>query len=94
VPEQRSELLSVMQSLERMGWLNAEPQENPARPPTAWEINPLMRARFARRAAEERVSRRQAKECIAATLARVRQSPGLGVAARAENDSLAASGVA
>ena len=93
-PEQRSELLSVMQSLETMGWLKAEPQENPARPPTAWEVNPLVLTRFARRAAEERAARRQAKERIAATLARVRLAPGLGVAARAENDSLAASGVA
>jgi hypothetical protein len=34
-PEQRNELLSVMQSLETMGWLKTEAQENPARPPTA-----------------------------------------------------------
>jgi hypothetical protein len=74
-PEQRHELLSVMQSLETMGWLKAEPQENPAQPPTAWEVNPLVRKRFARRAAEERMARQQAKARIAATLARVRQAP-------------------
>lgn len=76
-PEQRHELLSVMQSLETMGWLRAEPQENPARPPTAWEVNPLVRERFARRATEERMARQQAKARIAATLVRVRQAPGV-----------------
>jgi hypothetical protein len=91
-PEQRHELLSVMQSLETMGWLKAEPQENPARPPTAWEVNPLVRERFARRAADERTARRQAKARIAATLARVRQAPG--GAEGGDNDSTAALGVA
>jgi hypothetical protein len=91
-PERRHELLSVMQSLETMGWLKAEPQENPARPPTAWEVNPLVRERFARRAAEERTARQQAKARIAATLARVRQVPG--GAEGADNDSTAALGVA
>ena len=75
-PEQRNELLSVMQSLETMGWLKAEPQENPARPPTAWEVNPLVRERFARRAAEERAARQLAKARIAATLACVGQTQG------------------
>jgi hypothetical protein len=87
-PEQRNELLSVMQSLETMGWLKAEAQENPARPPTAWEVNPLVRERFARRAAEERTARQLAKARIAATLARVGQTPG--AAEEAKNDSTAA----
>jgi hypothetical protein len=91
-PEQRNELLSVMQSLETMGWLKAEAQENPARPPTAWEVNPLVRERFARRAAEERTARQLAKARIAATLARVGQTPG--AAEEAKNDSTAALGVA
>ncbi len=91
-PEQRHELLSVMQSLETMGWLKAEPQENPARPPTAWEVNPLVRERFARRAAEELAARQQAKARIAATLVRVRQAPGGSEGA--DNDSAAALGAA
>lgn len=91
-PEQRNELLSVMQSLETMGWLKAEAQENPARPPTAWEVNPLVRERFARRAAEERTARQLAKARIAATLARVGQTPG--AAEEAKNESTAALGVA
>lgn len=68
-PEQRQELLNVMLSLETMGWLKAEPQENPARPPTAWTVNPLVRERFAQRAAAERRARKAARERIAATLA-------------------------
>jgi len=74
-----------------MGWLRAEPQENPARPPTAWEVNPLVRERFARRATEERMARQQAKARIAATLARVRQAPGVDEGA---DDDSAALGVA
>ena len=89
-PEQRNELLSVMQSLETMGWLKAEPQENPARPPTAWEVNPLVRERFARRAAEERAARQLAKARIAATLARVGQTQD--AAEDADNDLSAALG--
>jgi len=81
-----------MQSLETMGWLKAEPQENPARPPTAWEVNPLVRERFARRAAEERTARQQAKARIAATLVRVRKAPGAAEAA--DNDPTAALGAA
>ena len=89
-PEQRNELLSVMQSLETMGWLRAEPQENPARPPTAWEVNPLVRERFALRAKEERTARQLAKARIAATLAQVRQTSG--AAEDADNDLSAALG--
>jgi hypothetical protein len=91
-PEQRHELLSVMQSLETMGWLKAEPQENPARPPTAWEVNPLVRERFACRAAKELAARQQAKARIAATLVRVRKAPGAAEAA--DNDPTAALGAA
>jgi hypothetical protein len=61
-----------MLSLETMGWLKAEPQENPARPPTAWTVNPLVRERFAQRAAAERRARKAARERIAATLAGAR----------------------
>jgi hypothetical protein len=72
-PEQRSELLSVMQSLETMGWLRPEPQENPARPPSAWMVNPLVRERFAARAAAEREARQRVRARIAETVARVRR---------------------
>ncbi|MCA3314864.1 MAG: hypothetical protein ING06_17560, partial [Roseomonas sp.] len=57
-----------------------------------WEVNPLVRERFARRAAEERTARQLAKARIAATLARVGQTPG--AAEEAKNDSTATLGVA
>lgn len=71
-PEQRSELMSVMQSLETMGWLRAEPQDNPARPPSAWAVNPLVHQQFAARAAAEREARQRARTRIAETVARIR----------------------
>jgi hypothetical protein len=79
-PEQRSELLSVMQSLETMGWLRPEPQENPARPPSAWTVNPLVRERFAARAAAEREERQRLRARVAETVARVRREGKQGMA--------------
>jgi hypothetical protein len=79
-PEQRGELLSVMQSLETMGWLRPEPQENPARPPSAWTVNPLVRERFAARAAAEREARQRVRARIAETVVRVRRDGKQGSA--------------
>lgn len=57
-PEQRRELEAVMDSLAVMGWLRAEPSDNPARGATAWTVNPKLHTIFAARAAAE-VERRQ-----------------------------------
>jgi hypothetical protein len=69
-PEQRRELLEVMLSLENVGWLCAEPQDNPARSTTAWEVNPKVHARFASRAERERADRRAAQQATAEAIAR------------------------
>jgi hypothetical protein len=72
-PERRKELLGIMESLESVGWLKAEPQMNPAKPTAAWAINPAVHAVFAARARAEREARQQAKERIAETVARLRR---------------------
>ena len=61
-PELRRQLLEVMETLEVMGWLRAEPPENVARHPAAWRINPAVHASFAARAAAERERRQRVKE--------------------------------
>lgn len=61
-PEQRRELLEVMESLVAMGWLRAEPHANPARGPSAWLVNPAVHTRFAARAEAERAERAAAQE--------------------------------
>ncbi|MBR0658705.1 DUF3987 domain-containing protein [Neoroseomonas oryzicola] len=59
-PEQRRELLDVMESLVAMGWLTPEPQANSARPPSAWLINPAIYKKFSARAETERMARAEA----------------------------------
>jgi hypothetical protein len=61
-PEQRQELEAVMRSLEVVAWVRAELPENPARPVTAWHVNPKLHVIFAERAAEERERRRRAQQ--------------------------------
>ncbi|MBL6081492.1 DUF3987 domain-containing protein [Belnapia sp. T18] len=72
-PEQRTELNSVMQSLEAMAWVRPETPTNPARPPSAWQVNPNIYTRFAQRAAMEREARRNAKARIAEKVERIRR---------------------
>lgn len=60
-PEQRRELLDVMESLVAMGWLMPEPQANTARPPSAWLVNRAIHTKFAARAAAERDARAAAQ---------------------------------
>jgi hypothetical protein len=60
-PEQRRELVSVMSSLEVMGWLRADWPDNPAIPVTTWHVNPALHETFAERAASERARRDASK---------------------------------
>lgn len=68
-PEQRRELIEIMNSLEAMAWVQAEPQVD-GRPPVAWGVNPLVYSRFAEQAAREKADRHATKIRIRETLAR------------------------
>jgi hypothetical protein len=63
-PEARRELLDVMESLVVMAWLRPEPQANPARTTTAWEVNPAVHKDFAARAASERDTRNANRQVL------------------------------
>ena len=62
-PENRRELLAVMDSLEAMGWVRPETQLD-SRPPVAWHVNPKVHSHFAERAKQERARREAVKERI------------------------------
>ncbi|WP_237214207.1 DUF3987 domain-containing protein [Falsiroseomonas oryziterrae] len=68
-PEHRAELVAVLQSLEVVGWLRAEPPDNPARQVSTWHVNPKLHATFAERAAAERERRRRSRDAILSALA-------------------------
>ena len=72
-PEHRRELNSVMESLEAVGWLRAEPQDVPGKPPVAWAVNPTIHKVFAARAAIEREARQAAKQKAIEAMQRFRQ---------------------
>ena len=74
-PEARRELLAVMESLVTVGWLRPEPQSNPARPPSAWAVNPVLHTAFAERAGREREVRRRAQQEVSETI-RLRRPKG------------------
>lgn len=71
-PESRRELLEVMQTLEVMGWLRAEPGENASRHPTAWQVNPKLYETFAAAAQAERERRHRAHVEIREAMRRYR----------------------
>ncbi len=71
-PEQKRELLEVMDGLVTMGWLRAEATSNPAKPPTAWEVNPRVHTTFAARAEQERERRARAQQETADAIRRSR----------------------
>jgi hypothetical protein len=73
-PEARRELQEVMETLVTVGWLRPEPQANPTRAPTAWEVNPKVHTIFAVRAEAERERRRQAQKDIAEAIRRARSA--------------------
>lgn len=68
-PERRRELLDVMSSLETMGWVRAE-EQNDGRPPVAWRVNPKVLQGFAERGKLERARRQEVKDRIRETLAK------------------------
>jgi hypothetical protein len=68
-PEHRAELVAVLLSLEVVGWLRADPPDNPARQVSTWHVNPKLHATFAARAEAERERRRQGREAILSALA-------------------------
>ena len=74
-PEARQELLAVMESLVTVGWLRPEPQSNPARPPSAWAVNPALHTVFAERARREREARRLAQQEVGEMI-RLRRQEG------------------
>jgi hypothetical protein len=69
-PEQRRELMDVLESLVAMGWLVPEPQANLARTPSAWLINPAIYEKFAARAEAERAARADAVRAMSERLRR------------------------
>ena len=70
-PESRRELLQVMESLVTVGWLMPEEPANPARPPSAWRVNPMVHEQFAARAAVERERRQRVRRDIGVTLSKL-----------------------
>jgi hypothetical protein len=74
-PEQRKELIAVMDSLETMGWVRAEIPDD-GRPTTNWWVNPAIHSGFAERAKREREQREATKERIRETAARHRARGG------------------
>ena len=69
-PEQRRELVAVMEALEVMGWVRAVPPDNPIRPVPTWRVNPKLHERFADRAAAERQRRDAAREAVSEAIRR------------------------
>jgi hypothetical protein len=61
-PENRRELVEVMEVLEVMGWLRAEEPKNKNKSPVAWNINPVLHSKFASQAIAERERRTLARE--------------------------------
>ncbi len=60
-PERRRELAEIMGTLETVGWLLPEDQDNPARGVAAWRVNPKVLTTFAERGHQERERRKQAQ---------------------------------
>jgi len=75
-PEARAELTGVMDSLVTVGWLDPEPPANPARPVSAWKVNPAVHVRFAERAEREQARRAEARENLAAHVEALRKARG------------------
>ncbi|MBL6082378.1 DUF3987 domain-containing protein [Belnapia sp. T18] len=71
-PEQRRELLEVMESLVTMGWLSPVATTNASKPPAAWDVNPRVHSTFAARAQQERERRAQAQQETAEAIRRRR----------------------
>ena len=71
-PEARRELMSVMDSLVAVGWLEPEAPTGRQRGVAAWRINPRVHPKFAARAKAEAERRREARERLAEVLAKVR----------------------
>ena len=67
-PEAGNELTNVMNGLVSMEWLREEAVGNPARPPTAWFVNPKVHSVFAPRAEHEREARKRAREEMASLI--------------------------
>jgi hypothetical protein len=61
-PEHHRELRTVIQSLETMGWLRAEPTGNPGKEISAWQVNPKLATTFAPHAEAEKARRKQAQQ--------------------------------
>jgi Protein of unknown function (DUF3987) len=72
-PEERRTLDETMESLDRVGWVMAEPPSNPSKPPTAWLVNPRVHLAFKLRAEAERRRRAEVKEAIAAHVEQIRR---------------------
>ena len=72
-PEAKDELAAVMASLVTVGWLEPEMPSNPAKPISAWTINPAVHVLFADRAERERSARERTREAIAAHVEELRR---------------------
>ena len=75
-PEARDELAAVMASLVTIGWLEPEVPTNPAKPVSAWAVNPAVHVRFADRAEREQARREKAREDLAAYFAALNGQTG------------------
>jgi hypothetical protein len=67
-PEARDELAAVMTNLVAIGWLEPEVSPNPAKPVSAWAVNPAVYTTFEARAAREREARGKARERLQADI--------------------------
>jgi hypothetical protein len=72
-PERRSELCSVMRSLETMEWVRAEPTP-PGTLPSSWVVNPVVHRLFVQQGEIERQRREQTRQAIASAVAARRTS--------------------
>jgi hypothetical protein len=64
-PEAKDELAAVMASLVTVGWLEPQMPSNPARPISAWTVNPGVHNTFEARAKREGAAREKIRETIA-----------------------------
>ena len=68
-PEAAAELMSVMNSLVAVGWLEPEDPENPVKPVHAWVVNPLVHSMFAARAEQAREAKQKGRDLATSDLA-------------------------
>ena len=67
-PEASREMMSVMQALVAVGWVEPEEPTNAAKPVTSWTVNPTVHTLFTARAAAEKARRQVLKAQVSETV--------------------------